>query len=120
MTCDHNEAIAVEAMSMWCPACGALALGSSWRAPTGARAIANENPNDLVALAERTVRDLRTRIGVDVALVFVCRTGDGMTGAALDTGVLPYSTGAMIAVEGVVNCHNAVLRAMAAKVKEDR
>lgn len=81
---------------------------------------ADGTPNALSALAADTVRDLRARIGVDIASVFVCRAGDGATGAALDTGTIPYSTGAMIAVEGIVNVHNAVLHAAAKKATENR
>jgi hypothetical protein len=69
-------------------------------------------PSDLADLAMSVVRQLRARIGVDLAFVFVLRTSDGNMGVSLDGGTIPIDTACMLTIEGMGHVRNAVIKSV--------
>jgi hypothetical protein len=70
-----------------------------------------ENTNELSSLALETVKHLRSRIGVDMAFVFVLRAGSNETGMALDGGAVPIDTAFVQVVTGLLELRAAVVKA---------
>jgi len=77
-----------------------------------------DDPGALSTLALATVQDLRSRIGIDIACVFLSRAGDGKLGVSIDGGQLPIDTVAVQIIEGLVLVRNAIVKAAVAKAKD--